>query len=512
MDWSANMDLERWWVKPSIPALLPNSLRATPDAYRGCLLGGAIGDALGRPMEGKSLERIRSIFPGEVREFIPHRRWMGGPEGTFTDDTEMTLCIAESYLENGRLVPEDLSMRFEAWELVGRGRGHTCIAACENLRRGLPWYESGVSSAGNGAAMRAAPVGLANPTDTAVLVHDAAISTVITHRDPMAVASSVAQAFLVARLVNSPFGTLDVSETMSELSTLLDRIDDQGHPERKPDASGQPVRLVDRILFVASSLDWSPDRLFAMTHNGAFVLESLPAAIWCFLRTPEDPERVIVTAANMGYDADTVAAMAGNLAGAYVGESSLPTRWLDSLEYADGIRDIADGLLALAGGTSPEVGVEPSPTPSRVGRFEGEFGFLSNFSRGPFTFEGRRYPTAEHAYQAAKALDPNDAERIRLLPTPWGARVLGNGVTMRPGWDDLRLGIMERILRAKFKPGTRLADMLAATGSAELIEGNWWGDTFWGKVDGVGQNRLGRLLMGIRAEVAPVATVEGVAE
>jgi hypothetical protein len=312
--------------------------------------------------------------------------------------------------------------------------------------------------------------------------------------------------------VNSPFATLDVSELMSELSTLLDRIDDQGHPERKPDASGQPVRLVDRILFVASSLDWSPDRLFAMTHNGAFVLESLPAAIWCFLRTPEDPERVIVTAANMGYDADTVAAMAGNLAGAYVGESSLPTRWLDSLEYADGIRDIADGLLALAGGTSPEVGVEPSPTPSRVGRFEGEFGFLSNFSRGPFTFEGRRYPTAEHAYQAAKALDPNDAERIRLLPTPWGARVLGNGVTMRPGWDDLRLGIMERILRAKFKPGTRLADMLAATGSAELIEGNWWGDTFWGKVDGVGQNRLGRLLMGIRAEVAPVATVEGVAE
>ena len=263
----------------------------------------------------------------------------------------MTLCIAESYLESGSLVPEDLSARFEAWELVGRGRGHTCIAACQNLRRGLPWYESGVSSAGNGAAMRAAPVGLANPTDTAMLVHDAALSTVITHHDAMAVASAVAQAFLVARLVNTPFGTLDVTELMSELSTLLDHIDDPGHPERKPGASGHPVRLVDRILFVASNLAWPPDRLFAMTHNGAFVLESLPAAIWCFLRTPEDSERVIVTAANMGYDADTVAAMAGNLAGAYVGESRLPSRWLTGLEYADGIRDVADGLLALAGGT-----------------------------------------------------------------------------------------------------------------------------------------------------------------
>ena len=200
--------------------------------------------------------------------------------------------------------------------------------------------------------MRAAPVGLANASDTAMLVHDATLSTVITHHDAMAVASAVAQAFLVARLVNTPFGTLDVTELMSELSILLDHIDDSGHPERKPGASGHPVRLVDRILFVASNLAWPPDRLFAMTHNGAFVLESLPAAIWCFLRTPEDSERVIVTAANMGYDADTVAAMAGNLAGAYVGESRLPSRWLAGLEYADGIRDVADGLLVLAGGTS----------------------------------------------------------------------------------------------------------------------------------------------------------------
>ena len=62
MDGSAGMNLGQWWVKLPIPALLPNSLMGTPDDYRGCLLGGAIGDALGRPMEGKSLERIRSIF------------------------------------------------------------------------------------------------------------------------------------------------------------------------------------------------------------------------------------------------------------------------------------------------------------------------------------------------------------------------------------------------------------------------------------------------------------------
>ena len=84
-------------------------------------------------------------------------------------------------------------------------------------------------------------------------------------------------------------------------------------------------------------------------------------------------------------------------------------------------------------------------------------------------------------------------------------------MTLTPGWDDLRLGIMERVLRAKFRPETGLAEMLAATGSAQLIEENWWGDTFWGKVDGIGQNRLGRLLMGIRAELAPVAKSEELA-
>jgi ADP-ribosylglycohydrolase len=95
-------------------------------------------------------------------------------------------------------------------------------------------------------------------------------------------------------------------------------------------------------------LDARPEEeAFGYLYNGAFVLESLPAALWCFLREPEDPEAVVVTAANGGFDADTVAAMAGGFAGAYRGEGAWPERWLGDLEDASELRDLADRLLTV---------------------------------------------------------------------------------------------------------------------------------------------------------------------
>jgi ADP-ribosyl-[dinitrogen reductase] hydrolase len=96
-------------------------------------------------------------------------------------------------------------------------------------------------------------------------------------------------------------------------------------------------------------LDLPPRQAFDRLYNGAFILESLPAALWSFLRSPEDPEEVLVTAASGGHDADTVAAMAGNLVGAYLGEAALPGRWLADLEFAAELRATADQLWALAG-------------------------------------------------------------------------------------------------------------------------------------------------------------------
>lgn len=112
-------------------------------------------------------------------------------------------------------------------------------------------------------------------------------------------------------------------------------------PPWEPD----PVRLTDRLQPIGELLDGTPEQAFACMWNGAFVLESLPAAPWCFLHPPQDLEKVPVTAVNRGRDADTVAAMAG----AYHGEAALPHRWLDDREFAAELRDLADPLRPLAG-------------------------------------------------------------------------------------------------------------------------------------------------------------------
>ena len=315
------------------------------DRYRGALLGVAIGDALGRPAESRPPAQIRAAY-GVLRDYVPWPGWAGGPIGTITDDTQMTMCVAGSYLRHRRLDPVDLAARFEGWLDYGRGKGRTCTRACLNLRSGMPWWEAGVESAGNGAAMRAAPVGLAHPRSPEGIRSDGAVSAVITHADPMAVVSAVAVGYVVAYLLHRSPSTIDFDDLMGGLAAVTGDLNDPGAPERKP-GGRVPVSLADRLAEVPGLLGVEPERAFGYLRNGAYVLESLPAALWCFLEEAGDPEQAVVLAANGGYDADTVASMAGAFSGALHGESAWPRRWLDDLEYADELRALADGLLEI---------------------------------------------------------------------------------------------------------------------------------------------------------------------
>ena len=135
-----------------------------------------------------------------------------------------------------------------------------------------------------------------------------------------------------------------------------------------------------------------------------------------------------------------------------------------------------------------------------IDRFEGEHDFLSNFFPCKVNFEGKEYPTSEHAFQAAKTLDAAEREKIRLAKKPGSAKALGKRVSLRRNWSFERTAWMETVLRIKFTdPGLR--ERLRATGTAELVEGNTWGDKFWGVSGGQGENRLGRILMKLRAEL-----------
>lgn len=135
--------------------------------------------------------------------------------------------------------------------------------------------------------------------------------------------------------------------------------------------------------------------------------------------------------------------------------------------------------------------------------------FLSNFSESYFQFDGLTWPTLEHAYQAAKTDDPDERLAINQAPTPGEAKNLGQKVTLRPGWDNVKDDVMLRLLRIKFGQNRDLRDQLVATGHGVLIEGNTWHDNHFGVCtcgrpackEPPGKNMLGILLMKVRDEI-----------
>ena len=136
-----------------------------------------------------------------------------------------------------------------------------------------------------------------------------------------------------------------------------------------------------------------------------------------------------------------------------------------------------------------------------IDKFRGPFRFLSNFYASPIEYEGYEYPTAEHAYQAQKTIDKAERTNIRNAPFPAMAKKLGRRCTLRSDWEKVKTPLMWEIVRAKFLQNPKLKRKLVNTGDAKLIEENTWGDTFWGTCNGVGENRLGIILMTIRTEL-----------
>ena len=125
--------------------------------------------------------------------------------------------------------------------------------------------------------------------------------------------------------------------------------------------------------------------------------------------------------------------------------------------------------------------------------FAGENRFLSNFFPAEVVLDRISYRTIEHAYQAAKSIDPLVREQIQKAPSPGKAKALGKKLDIRTNWEEIKIGIMRDLIQQKFA-NHELRERLIAT-QGEIIEGNTWGDTFWGVCDGKGRNILGILLM-----------------
>lgn len=132
-----------------------------------------------------------------------------------------------------------------------------------------------------------------------------------------------------------------------------------------------------------------------------------------------------------------------------------------------------------------------------INSFKGSYRFLSNFYPIQVALDGVLYKSVEHAYQAAKNKDFKYRLKLYYAVTPGEAKRIGSRAKLRPDWEQIKILVMKDLVFQKFK-NEELKIKLLQTGNEELIEGNTWGDKFWGICNGVGENNLGKILMEIR--------------
>lgn len=135
-----------------------------------------------------------------------------------------------------------------------------------------------------------------------------------------------------------------------------------------------------------------------------------------------------------------------------------------------------------------------------IDKFEGKYRWLSNFYHCDVTYDGQTYKSSEAAYQASKTLDKKERDKFENVASGQ-AKKMGKTLELRPDWEEVKDDIMRDIVTIKFSCNSYLMQKLINTGDAELVEGNWWGDTYWGVCCGEGQNKLGKILMELRSGI-----------
>ena len=307
------------------------------DRFCGCLLGAAVGDGLGMPVEGLTKEEITDRY-GDVRDMIapaPDHFHSGLSAGQYTDDTEQTLILADSIIEAGFFDVERFAAGLCEWgrcwtadPCQNRGVGWTSMTAIGELLRDRPWREAGVATPTCGSAMRTAPIGLVYHCSLDLVASYSDLQSLPTHSSAAARAGAVAVGVGVA-LSLLGFSPARVLETAA---TFADRVDHD---------------FARRLIFVRELLGLDPAEALAEIGTSPMVGETVSAAFFCYVSL--EPEEALVAAASAGGDTDTIASIAGALAGAARGSEWIPERWLTRLEDRVRIEGVAADLAILAG-------------------------------------------------------------------------------------------------------------------------------------------------------------------
>ncbi len=301
-------------------------MKKIKDRALGALLGLAVGDALGGPLEFRMrgrFEPITGMVAGGKFHLDP---------GEWSDDTSMALCLAESLLESGGFDARDQMERYSEWAFTGKfssrpqafGFGQTFLRALMRYKKtgdSFPGLHN-PKRPGNGCIMRLAPLPIFYFPDRQQVLHFAGMSSQVTHGMPESVfATRLFSQILMSALAGASkeeilFGQVVESEAPEEIQAIA-----QGVYREKEE------QQIESTFFAGRCLE---------------------AALWCFLYTDSYREAVL-KAVNLGGDADSTGAVCGQLAGAYYGHSQIPSEWLATLAKGDLVLEMADRLYERVG-------------------------------------------------------------------------------------------------------------------------------------------------------------------
>jgi len=300
------------------------------DQYSGCLIGQCLGDALGFVVEGFSPQACKRYIEdilrtGQTIDF-GHFPFLFGQ---YSDDSQLARELMQSYEERRKFDPTDYAERIKLIFAEKRivAFGYSTKEAAKKLAQGVSWEESGTPapSAGNGSAMRAAPIGLFFFDDPQTLVQAAHNQGRITHTDPRCSAGAVAISGAIALALQNE--AIDAGSFISTLAEWTSVVDARFASELKklvewlPKPPEEAATFIVNAGFDAEYID--DDEWKGMS---AYVISSVLWSLYSFLKTPDDYWETICTAIGVGGDVDTTAAMAGAVSGAHLGISAIPAR------------------------------------------------------------------------------------------------------------------------------------------------------------------------------------------
>jgi ADP-ribosylglycohydrolase len=305
------------------------------DQFSGCLIGQCLGDALGYVVEGFSPEACKRYVEDVLKtERVGEFGHWPLPFGQYSDDSQLARELLQSYIACKKFDPQDYAEHIKTIFLERRivGWGQATRDAAVRLIRGTPWEEAGTPapSAGNGSAMRAAPIGLLFFDNTELLIQVAYDQGRITHKDPRCSAGAIAISGAVALVLQEKLIDLD-----SFLSSLVDwsgKIEPAFASEIRKLSEWISLPPEMAVTFISKAgIDANYSDEDDWQGITPFVISSVLWSLYSFLRTPDDYWETICTAIAVGGDVDTTAAMAGAISGAYLGLNAIPSQLTNRL-------------------------------------------------------------------------------------------------------------------------------------------------------------------------------------